>query len=76
MILDEYDVKIIRINFYSGKQTLAKVGMSDDVVKKSGDRVEKFEIAEDERLIGCELEHDADSFRGITWLKIKMIKWS
>ncbi len=32
------------------------MGWDDDFVKKSGGRVEVFDIAEDEQLIGCELD--------------------
>ena len=32
-------------------------------------RREVFEIADDEQLIGCELDHDKDLFVGVTWIK-------
>jgi hypothetical protein len=50
---------IIRINFYSGQERLVKVGgYNDDYdVKTWGGRVETFEIASDERLIGAELAY-------------------
>ncbi len=48
---------IMRMNFYSGQETLVKVGCDDDDVKEYGKRVEKFEIAADEQLIGAELYH-------------------
>ncbi len=49
---------IIRMNFYSGRKILLKVGMDNDkYVKKHGGRVEIFEIAADEQLIGAELYH-------------------
>ncbi len=47
----------MRINFYSGHETLVKVGWDDDYVKRNGRRVESFEIAADEQLIGAELYH-------------------
>ncbi len=71
---------IIRINFYSGRETLVKVGMNDDEVKEEGGRVESFEIAADEQLIGAELHHgdynndSKDYFHGVTWLKCKIAK--
>ncbi len=71
---------IIRINFYSGQETLVKVGEDDDWVKSFGGRVEIFEIAADEQLIGAELHHgdydnnSNDYFRGVTWLKCKIAK--
>jgi hypothetical protein len=42
-------------NFYSGQETLVQVGCTDDHVKMWGKRVESFEIAADEQLIGAEL---------------------
>ncbi len=69
----------MRINFYSGQETLVKVGCDDDV-KEYGGRVETFEIAADEQLIGAELYHGevynngVDYFRGLTWLKCKITK--
>ena len=48
-----------QINFYSGQERLVKVGgYNDDYdVKTWGGRVETFEIASDERLIGAELAY-------------------
>ncbi len=56
------------------------MGFSDAWVKKFGGRVEVFEIAEDEQLIGCELDEinpeydggDNDYFKSVTWIKIKL----
>ena len=53
------------------------MGWSDDNVKTAGERIENFEIAADEQLIGCELYffRDADTsrdyFNGVTWIKMK-----
>ncbi len=77
---DEWN--ILRINFYSGRETLVKVGWDDDDddVKIWGGRVEIFEIAADEQLIGAELYHGGwnndgyDILRGVTWLKCKISK--
>ncbi len=72
--------QIIQINFYSGQETLVKVGLCDDDVKFWGGKVESFEIAADEQLIGAELYHGEygndgrDRFRGVTWLKCKISK--
>ncbi len=60
----------MRINFYSGQERLVEVGgYNDDYdVETWGGRVETFEIAADEQLIGAELYHgewdnnDFDSF--------------
>ncbi len=53
------------------------MGFIDDWVKKFGGRVEVFEIAENEQLIGCELDECTDEngyyhFGGVTWIKIKL----
>jgi hypothetical protein len=53
------------------------VGLSDGMVKEYGGRVEVFEIAEDEQLIGCELhemtyDNGNSDFVGVTWIKIKL----
>ena len=67
---------IIQINFFSGKQKLVNVGYSDyDVARMIGvvGRKEVFEIADDEQLIGCELDHENNFFVGVTWIKIKLI---
>ena len=51
---------ILQINFYSGTETIVKVGESnEDYVKARAGRVETFEIAEDEKLIGCKLDFKA-----------------
>jgi hypothetical protein len=73
-------VHIIRINFYSGTQTLVKVGNDDDDVRRSGGRIESVDIAADEQLIGAELYHGdcfgngQDRLHGMTWLKCKIAK--
>ncbi len=47
VIIHDNENDIIRINFYSGQETLVKVGWSnDDAVKKYGERRESFEIAD------------------------------
>ena len=66
---------IIRINFYSGQERLVKVGWDDDdYVKRWGGRVESFEIADDEQLIGAELYVSDCYFCGVTFLKCKIVK--
>ncbi len=69
----------MQINFYSGQETLVQVGSLDDKqVKEFGVRVETFEIAADERLIGAELnymvhnDNGKDDFMGVTWIKMKV----
>ena len=76
MIINKNEYVIIRINFYSGTETLVQVGWNDDEVKKYGGRMETFEIAADEQLIGAELYHGPDGygdfFQGLTWLKCRI----
>ena len=64
---------IQQINFYHHEERLVTVGNSDDwYVMEYGGRREIFEIADNEQLIGCELDHCKDYFRGVTWLKWKI----
>ncbi len=64
---------IYRINFYSGQETLIKVGMDDSRVQEYGGRVETFEITSDEQLIGCQFNHSENGcFMGVRWLKMKV----
>jgi len=63
------------INFYHHTEILVAVGMSDYETKGDRGSREVFNIADDEQLIGCELEHDHLSlFRGVSWLKWKIKK--
>ena len=77
--IGENEGYIIQINFFSGEERLCSVGMGDDYAKRNGGRVVTFEIAADEQLIGCELDHgtyyegEGDSIEGVTWLKWKII---
>ena len=52
------------------------MGLNDSNVSKFGGRVEVFDIAEDEQLIGCKLDAEnvwgEDFFLGVTWLKMKV----
>ena len=54
------------------------VGCSARILKKYWGRVETFEIADDERLIGAELDYTYDelnelnNFAGVTWIKMKV----
>ena len=59
-IINKYELSILRINFYHHGERLVAMGMSDLDVKRYGRRVEVFEIAEDEQLIGCGLYHCKD----------------
>jgi hypothetical protein len=79
VIINKDEDLIIRINFYSGKETLVKVGTFDNsYVETFGLRVESFEIADDEQLIGCKLDEgqvggcNSLSLFGVTWLKMKV----
>ena len=79
VIIHEDEKWILRINFYSGEELLVEVGDDADDFKGEGGRIEEFEIAADEQLIGAELDHgewdgdddDEDYFYGVTWLKWK-----
>ncbi len=66
----------MRINFYSGQETLAQVGHDNwvilDWIKEESGRVESFEMAADEQLIGAEIYDDDVYFRGVTFLKCKI----
>ncbi len=56
-IINKSTQYIMRINFYTGQKRLVLVGNDyDDYVKEYGGRIEIFEIADDEQLIGCELD--------------------
>lgn len=46
------------------------VGWPDDRARDCG-RVDTFEIASDEQLIGCELNYSESNYLGVTWLKMK-----
>ncbi len=79
--MDRNEITILQMNFYSGQETLVQVGQGDDwYVKKYGGRVEVFEIAADEQLIGAKLYHadydnlGNDYFKGVTWHKCKIAK--
>ena len=73
VIIGKSETCIQQINFFSGEERLVTVGMDDDYVKKYRRRVEKFEIADDEQLIGCQLdENTSGNFSGVTWLKMKV----
>ena len=68
-----YEHSIDQINFYSGEEKLVRVGSDDEEVKELGGRVESFDIADDERLIGCELsESKYNLLRSVTWTKMKV----
>ena len=73
------EVDIAQIKFWSAQELLCTVGYPDDGKEPWGGRVVSFEIAADEQLIGCELEHGnqdyrgkGDYFKGVTWLKWKI----
>ncbi len=75
-IIEKNEWHILQMNFYSGQETIGKVGDSDFGVADHGGRVEIFEIAADEQLIGAELYLAGNSgyFHGVTWLKCKIAK--
>ena len=51
------------------------MGRSDEDFLEMGEaRREVFEIADDEQLIGCSLNHNNHYFIGLTWLTMKLPK--
>ena len=69
----------MRINFNHHQKRLVEVGEADDMVNRKGGSREVFSIADDEQLIGCELDERPSTFDetktcfvGVTWLKIKL----
>jgi len=74
VIINKGELYIMQINFYSGQETLVKVGDNDAWVKKFCGRVEIFEIAADEQLIGAEIYVYKGFFIEVTWLKCKIAK--
>ncbi len=72
-IVDMDEKWIIRMNFYHHEEILVEVGFWDDYIEAHGGRIENFEIADDEQLFGCELYYNKEWFRGVSWLKIKLI---
>ena len=78
VIINKIEWGIHQINFFSGEEKLVVVGWNDDDVERNRGRVETFEIAANEQLIGCELDHGTlnsgvgNYFLGVTWLKWKI----
>jgi hypothetical protein len=68
------ELGICQINFYSGQETLVKALADDRYLKNGGGRVEIFEIAADEQLIGAEIYAEEGFFIGVSWLKCKIAK--
>ena len=75
---DESNIGLIK--FYNEEELLVSVGVDEEAFKLLLVRVEVFEIAEDEQLIGCEANccifndcfYTGSVCRGITWLKWKI----
>lgn len=52
------------------------MGYSDWHVKEFGSgRVENFDIAENEKLIGCKLDQNHNRLLGLRWMKMKVPKF-
>ena len=48
----------------------------EDDLEDEGRRKEVFNIAEDEQLIGCELDQNEwHCFQGVTWIKMKVLEF-
>ena len=71
-ILSNREWEIVQINFFHRKERLVAVGNTDGWVKKIAGRRHNFEIADDEQLIGCEINQNHDDCGGIVWLKMKL----
>ena len=75
VIIHKYDSDILSIDFYHYHQALVSVKYSDDwYIEDYRGRVEVFNIADDEQLIGCKLDKISsnNSFKGVTWIKIQV----
>ena len=72
VIISKYEADIFQINFFHHQQRLVIVGFEDNMLDKFGGRKEVFDIADNEQLLGCELDYCTQYFRGVTWLKIKV----
>ncbi len=72
VIISKDEWNLCQTNFYCGDELLVAVGEDDNDVKEWAGRRETFEIAENEKLIGCELNHSKNYVCGITWLKMKL----
>ena len=73
------DDELRQIKFYCKEEKLVGLGISDEEIEEIREEdpnilIEEdiFEIADDEQLIGCEIDHFANSFLGVTWLKMKL----
>ena len=56
-MIDMHEDVILRINFYHHGERLVAVGLRKDAdVEVRGGRVEVFDIADDEQLIGCKFD--------------------
>ena len=75
-----FETNIVRINFYHNEQRLVAVGADDMWAMRWGGRREVFNVADDEQLIGCELDqHEYDcgkyNWSGLTWTKMKVLRF-
>ena len=80
-LICRYESAICQINFYHRKELLVKTGWTDKQIKEYHNnlgRREIFQIADDEQLIGCQLDEGlirgVNRFIGVTWLKMKTLK--
>ena len=72
--VNKYEDYITQINFFSGEELLCKVGLNDGYDWMKGGRDVAFEIADDQQLIGCQLDESTvgGDFCGVTWMKMKV----
>jgi hypothetical protein len=80
-IIFKHELDIAQINFFHNEERLFAWGSDDDVhIQRAGGRIEVFEIAIDEQLIGCQIHKVKPYYwydekpAGVTWIKIKTLK--
>ena len=74
-IIPEDEYWIFQIHFYHHQERLVALGKGlneNDIFKDYGERVEVFEIGDDEQLIGCDLDYCKNFFMGIKWIKMRL----
>ena len=66
VIFQQSEAFIFQIRFYCRDNSKFKIGGTD---YWNAGRVETFTLADDEVLLGCELDHTQQHTVGITWIK-------
>jgi hypothetical protein len=71
-LLDTDERVFLGIFFYHGKERLISLRFGFFPGTGYSEKREVFDIAENEQLIGCELNHRLTNFFGVTWIKMKL----